>query len=185
MAGEPTDKPTGASTPSVRLAPPAEVAPIFGIGRLARHVLVCAGPSCCDADEGAKVWGTFKRRLAKLGLTGNRDEGPTVYRTRCECLRMCNDGPIVVVYPEGAWYQNVDAAAAERIVAEHVVGGRIVDDLCFAVNPLAGGVLPVDAPAATDARDADGQPNVAPGVEDEAAPEHDVIEKQAPKELNR
>jgi (2Fe-2S) ferredoxin len=132
--------------------PPAQVAPIYGIGRLARHVLICAGPSCCEADEGARVWGHFKRRLSKLGLTGNSEHGPAVYRTRCDCLRMCADGPIVVVYPEGAWYQNVDAAAADRIISEHVIGGRVVEDLCFALNPLFGGRLlaPEEEAAAKD-----------------------------------
>jgi (2Fe-2S) ferredoxin len=140
--GDPSKHP-----PPVAKAPPAKVAPLLGVGRLARHVLVCTGPSCCDPEEGARVWGTFKRRLAALGLAGNRDSGPAVYRTRCDCLRMCADGPIVVVYPEGAWYQQVDPDAAERIVREHLVGGRVVSDLCFALNPLSGGILETE-PAA-------------------------------------
>lgn len=127
--------------PVVRLAPPAEVAQQFGVGRLARHVLFCPGPSCCDPELGDRVWSLIKQRLAGLGLVGNRPHGPAVYRTRCDCLRMCSDGPIMVVYPEGAWYQKVDEAAAERIVAEHVVGGRVVEELCFAIGPLSGGAL--------------------------------------------
>ena len=127
-------------TPFVRRASPEEVAPRYGVGRLARHVLVCAGPACCDADVGARVWGVFKRRLARLNLTGG-DGGPGVFRTRCECLRMCADGPIVVVYPEGAWYRDVTVEAAERIIREHLVGGRVVEDLLFARDTLAGGTL--------------------------------------------
>ncbi len=129
-------------TPRLEQAPPATVAPIFGVGRLARHVLICTGPSCCDAELGARVWGVFKRRLAALGLTGNREDGPAVYRTRCDCLRMCAQGPIVVVYPEGTWYQDVTPAAAERIIQEHIVRGRIVEELCFARDSLSGGSLP-------------------------------------------
>ncbi len=125
-------------------APAEVVAPRFGVGRLVRHVLVCAGPSCCEPEAGAITWGHIKRRLSSLGLTGNRESGPAVYRTRCDCLRLCNDGPIVVVYPEGAWYRNVDAAAAERIVQEHVIGGRVVEDLCIALNPLPGGAVAVE-----------------------------------------
>ena len=143
MSAVPETEPQEQTVPRAK---PAQVAPLFGIGRLVRHILVCTGPSCCDPDDGARTWGHFKRRLASLGLTGHKDDGPAVYRTRCDCLRMCADGPIVVVYPEGAWYQNVDSIAAERIVREHVVGGRVVEDLCFALNPLPGGIVAIEAP---------------------------------------
>ena len=131
------------AAPPVRRASPSEVAPRYGIGRLSRHVLICAGPACCDAEAGARVWGVFKRRLARVNL----DAPAPVFRTRCECLRMCDSGPIVVVYPEGTWYCNVTAAGAERIVSEHLIGGRIVDDLLFARDHLRGGALDGSEPA--------------------------------------
>lgn len=158
------------ASPPVRLARPAEVAPQFGVGRLARHVLFCAGPSCCDPELGDRVWRFLKGRLASMGLVGNRSSGPAVYRTRCNCLRMCNDGPIMVVYPEGAWYEKVDEAAAERIVREHLVGGRVVAELCFAVDRLSGGALELDVgAAATQSEDA------SPG---EAAARRNVLEDE-------
>ena len=129
------------SDESPRIAPPAEVAARLGVGRVARHVLLCGGPSCCDSAAGARTWGTIKRELARHGLGGYEQPGPAVLRTKCDCLRICARGPIVVVYPEGVWYEHVDEAAARRIIEEHVLGGRIVEELAFAVDPLAGGCI--------------------------------------------
>ena len=123
---------------AVRRARACEVAPRLGVGRLSRHLLVCGGPACCDASVGAKTWGTFKRRLAHAGLDGRDPEKAAVFRTRCHCLGVCNEGPIAVVYPEGTWYRHVDAKAAERIVDEHLVGGRVVEEHLFARDALGG-----------------------------------------------
>ena len=55
-----------------------------------------------------------------------------IKRTRTHCMVACrNQGPILVVYPEGVWYNRVDASALERIVVEHLVGGREVSELIF------------------------------------------------------
>jgi (2Fe-2S) ferredoxin len=113
--------------------PPKEMAASLGIGRLTRHLFVCLGPDCVDPQAGEQTWDYVKRRLKELKLAG--PEGGC-YRTKCACLRVCTQGPICVVYPEGAWYRNVTPANAERIIQEHVVRGRVVDDLCFARNPL-------------------------------------------------
>ena len=59
-----------------------------------------------------------------------------VFRSQARCLRVCREGPIAVVYPEGAWYRRCDATALERIIQEHLVGGRVVEELCFARNPM-------------------------------------------------
>jgi len=112
-----------------------EILEKLGVGHIGRHLFLCAGPKCCQEEDGQKAWEALKGEIARNGL----GQGESVcFRTRAGCLRLCQQGPVAVVYPEGTWYGEVTADRIPRLVREHLMEGRPVYEWVLAKNPLPG-----------------------------------------------
>jgi hypothetical protein len=83
----------------------------LGMSQIERHIFICADqtvPKCCDRAKSLEAWNYLKKRLQELGLDKPSIDRPScIFRTKVNCLRVCTQGPIMLVYPDGVWYRDV------------------------------------------------------------------------------
>ncbi len=113
----------------------------LGMDRMQRHIFICADPSipkCCSTETSLAAWEYLKKRLKELKLDVPSETRPSsVFRTKANCLRVCTQGPILVVYPDGVWYYQVTPPVIERIINEHLIDNQVVQEYAFLIRPLS------------------------------------------------
>ncbi len=112
----------------------------LGLEQIQRHLFICAAPTfpqCCSTEASLQSWEYLKKRLKQLKLDKPTPTRPNcIFRTKANCLRVCESGPILVVYPDGVWYRQATPEVIERIIQEHLINNCVVEEYAFLTHPL-------------------------------------------------
>ena len=121
--------------------PLAESVKQLGLSSIERHIFLCCDqnkPKCCSKKDSLESWEYLKNRLKELNLDKPTSENShCVFRTKADCLRVCIDGPILLIYPDGTWYRHAKPEVIEKIIQEHIINNHVVEEYLFHQHPLS------------------------------------------------
>ena len=107
--------------------------------RVSHHLLLCATATkakCCDSAVGAQTWNELKSVVRELNLENTERPEGIVLRSKADCLRVCERGPILLVWPDGIWYADVSPDRVKRIIEQHIIGQQPVEEWILKRTPF-------------------------------------------------
>ncbi|MCB4427239.1 (2Fe-2S) ferredoxin domain-containing protein [Synechococcus sp. MU1643] len=107
--------------------------------RISHHLLLCATATqakCCDSALGAQTWNELKSVVRELNLENTERPEGIVLRSKADCLRVCERGPILLVWPDGIWYADVSPDRIKRIVEQHIICQQPVEEWILKRTPF-------------------------------------------------
>lgn len=108
--------------------------------RISHHLLLCATPTkakCCDPEIGAASWDALKQQVRELDLENPSRAQGIVLRSKADCLRICDHGPILLVWPDGTWYGGVTPERISGILQQHIIQGQPIEEWILKTTPFS------------------------------------------------
>ncbi len=108
--------------------------------RISHHLLLCATPTkakCCGPEIGASSWDALKQQVRELDLENPSRVQGIVLRSKADCLRICDHGPILLVWPDGTWYGGVTPERISSILQQHIIQGQPIEEWILKTTPFS------------------------------------------------